>query len=278
MIAPILFNALFWVSCQMANSPETTTKVYMDNNLPKPVDSVKKGKELSPVSMNKKTIPNWITKEYLMGKFPPASQENFEQLDLKHCSAKGMYLRKEAYTAFKEMYDAAKKDGITLRIISATRNFEAQKSIWEAKWTGGRLVGGKNLSTAIKDAEQRARKILEYSSMPGTSRHHWGTDMDLNSLENSFFAKGEGKKIYDWLTANAATYGFCQPYSNKAEGRTGYEEEKWHWSYTPLSRDLTNHYDELLNNEDITGFKGHETAVSIDAIANYVLGINPVCK
>ena len=47
---------------------------------------------------------------------------------MQHCSAQGMYLRKEAYEAFKEMYTAAKKDGVTLRIISATRNFEAQKN------------------------------------------------------------------------------------------------------------------------------------------------------
>ena len=32
--------------------------------------------------------------------------------------------------------------------------------------------------------------------MPSTSRHHWGTDLDLNNLNNSYFTSGKGKKIY----------------------------------------------------------------------------------
>jgi len=49
--------------------------------------------------------------------------------------------------------------------------------------------------------------------MPGTSRHHWGSDVDLYSLEDIDFLKGNGKIIYQWLTDNAASYGFCQPYT-----------------------------------------------------------------
>ena len=112
------------------------------------------------------------------------------------------------------MYDAAKKEGITLKIISATRNFATQKIIWEGKWTGKRLHESKeNLAKTIPNPTERAIKILRWSSMPGTSRHHWGTDIDLNKLNNSYFEKGEGLKIYNWLIANASSFGFCQPYS-----------------------------------------------------------------
>ena len=34
------------------------------------------------------------------------------------------------------MAEAAKKEGVILTIISATRNFESQKRIWENKWNG----------------------------------------------------------------------------------------------------------------------------------------------
>ncbi len=39
------------------------------------------------------------------------------------------------------------------------------------------------------------------------------------------------------LTANAAKFGFCQPYNVKTD-RKGYNEEKWHWSFMPLSKFL----------------------------------------
>jgi LAS superfamily LD-carboxypeptidase LdcB len=218
-----------------------------------------------------------VDKKYLLGQFDETKDARFAIVDDTYAkgSAVGKYLRKEAYEAFVKMNTAAKRDGINLIIISATRNFEAQKVIWENKWEGRTLVEGKNLTT-ISDVKERARLILLYSSMPGTSRHHWGTDMDINSLDNSYFELGEGLKVYRWLTAHAAEFGFCQPYTSKKAGRTGYEEEKWHWSYRPLSSKLLNAYARSVNYSDINGFKGSEAAESIDVIKKYVQGIG--CK
>jgi LAS superfamily LD-carboxypeptidase LdcB len=112
--------------------------------------------------------------------------------------------------------------------------------------------------------------------MPATSRHHWGTDMDLNSLDNSYFESGEGLKIYQWLTAHAADYGFCQPYTSKSGGRTGYEEEKWHWSYLPLSGEFLEQYKNLVTYADIEGFKGSEVSKSMKVISHFVDGV--ACK
>ncbi len=129
------------------------------------------------------------------------------------------------------------------------------------------------------DPKTRALKILEYSSMPGTSRHHWGTDIDINDLDNYTFEHGNGKKVYDWLVANAADFGFCQPYSPKDEKRPhGYNEEKWHWSYIPVARQLTDMAEARLKDEMISGFKGEETAVKIGVVKKYVLGINEECR
>ncbi len=85
-----------------------------------------------------------------------------------------MYLRKETLTAFIKMAEKAKEDGVVLKIISATRNFNYQKSLWDKKWTGYTLVEGKDLSKSIPDGLERFKKILEYSAAPTTSRHHWG--------------------------------------------------------------------------------------------------------
>ncbi len=216
-------------------------------------------------------------KKYLLGQFDESKDAHFVKLGDTHTkgSAVGKYLRKETYEAFVKMATAAKQEGVNLFIISATRNFDVQKGIWENKWEGRTLVEGKNLTT-VADLQERVRLILLYSSMPGTSRHHWGADMDLNSLENSYFTSGEGLKIYQWLTTHAAEFGFCQPYTPKTSGRTGYEEEKWHWSYLPLSKILLQEYKKIITYSDIKGFKGSETAKQINAIEKYVEGVS--CK
>lgn len=219
-----------------------------------------------------------FTLAYLMGKFDPAKHPEFVKITPPYADNNERYLRKDTYQAFIKMYEAAQKDGIKLTIISATRNFEAQKGIWEAKWTGARLVEDEDISQTIPDPRQRALKILEYSSMPGSSRHHWGTDIDLNNLSDSHFQSGEGKKVYTWLRANAAQYGFCQPYSPKGADRpAGYNEEKWHWSYLPISKKLTALAAQKLKDDMIAGFKGAETAKSIGIVDKYVLGINEEC-
>lgn len=214
---------------------------------------------------------------YIMGKFQPDTSSLFVEIPLEMADRAGLYLRREVLEAFRQMREHAQSDGLNLIIRSATRNFDYQKGIWERKWTGETLVSGMDLSKSIQDPADRALKILLYSSMPGSSRHHWGTDIDLNMFENEWFEYGEGLEIYNWLQANAPHYGFCQPYTDKSEGRTGYEEEKWHWSYKPLSEGYTTFAKAYLKNDMIKGFKGDESTAAIDVVRNYVLGISEDC-
>ncbi|MCB0643741.1 MAG: M15 family metallopeptidase [Phaeodactylibacter sp.] len=225
------------------------------------------------------TDSSFLNKAYLMGQFDPAQHPDFVHIDPKYADKPDLFLRKEAYAAFLKMREAAAAEGIRLLIRSATRPFHYQRSIWEGKWTGERKVDGKDLSKSIPDAKTRALKILEYSSMPGTSRHHWGTDIDLNAFENSYFESGQGLKEYNWLVENGPKFGFCQVYSQKGEDRPhGYNMEKWHWSYLPIAQQLTNFAETALKDEDITGFKGAEAAPQIGVVEKYVLGINPACR
>jgi len=231
---------------------------------------------IPPKIENPKIDTNAVDITYLMGKFDPAKEKDFILIPGNYLVAKNtLYLRKETLDAFIKMRTNALKDGVTLNIVSATRNFTSQKSIWENKWTGKTIVAGENLKTKYPDGNDRFKKILEFSSVPSTSRHHWGTDMDINSVDPSYFNTVKGQKEYDWLAKNAKDYGFCQPYS--ADRKTGYNEEKWHWSYVPLSKDFTNEYKKLINLKDIKGFLGDTYVKQNDVINNYVLGINPDC-
>jgi LAS superfamily LD-carboxypeptidase LdcB len=189
------------------------------------------------------------------------------------------YARTETVDAFIKMADAAKTDGVSLRVVSGFRSFSDQKRIWENKWNGKTLVGGKKLNESVPDPRARALKILEYSSMPTTSRHHWGTDIDINSTTPADFSSGAGKKTYEWLAAHGASYGFCQPYSAKGVARPdGYNEEKWHWSYKPIAAEYLKRWPQDAGYTHITGFLGSETARDIDTIPKYIDGVNPACK
>jgi LAS superfamily LD-carboxypeptidase LdcB len=221
-------------------------------------------------SIPKPTLPpDSILLNHLLGKFDYTKDSYFTSVSTEHCT-KPTYLQKETYKKFKEMFAAAKKDGVVLKIISGTRNFNEQKGIWERKWAT-------NIKTM--DSISAAKKILLYSSMPTTSRHHWGTDMDINSLENSYFESGQGLKEYNWLKKNASKYGFCQVYTDKKTvARDGYQLEKWHWSYIPLASQYLKKYNQLIDYSLIKGFQASNLASKLRAIEEYVNGIDKKCN
>lgn len=209
-----------------------------------------------------------ITKAFLTGRYNYARDTTFKKVPGRY-SEKDVYLKKAAYNAFLKMYVAAAKDGVRLTIISGTRSFGEQESIWERKWNDVQGIRNANLKNV-------ALAVLRWSSMPGTSRHHWGTDMDLVSLKKAYYETSAGKKTYAWLCNNAAKFGFVQPFN---AGRTeGYQEEKWHWSYLPLAKVYLKEYIKQISYADISGFEGHEAAPKLDVIKSQVLAINLACK
>lgn len=207
--------------------------------------------------------------DFLMGKFDPTKHSDFATVNAPYTDKPGMMLQKEAAVAFEKMWQKAKSEGLTLKIISATRTFAQQKKIWETKWA--------RFATEAPEAEARAKKIMEYSAMPGASRHHWGTDIDLNDLNNSAFETGgKHEKVYAWLQKHAHEFGFCQPYT---AGRPfGYKEEKWHWTYTPISQKFWAQCQSDFKDQMISGFTGSETAVRIGILQHYINGINANCQ
>ena len=213
--------------------------------------------------IKKNEIKTPIDVNLVLGKFDYKSDTTFVKIEANH-SSKPIYLNKEVYNAFINMYTSAKKDSVDLIVISGTRNFYEQKSIWERKWEKYKDLG----------EIERTKKILEYSSMPSTSRHHWGTDLDLNNLNNSYFENGKGKKEYEWLVENANEFGFYQVYTTKENGRTGYNLEKWHWSYLPLANQYLDFYNECIGYENINDFKGSDFAEKAKVISEYVNGIS----
>lgn len=220
-----------------------------------------------------------ITLDLLLGKVNPEGHPLFVEVCPSVSDEPGKFMHRDAYSAFLKMHEAAAADGVNLVIVSAMRSFNQQKRIWNNKWNGRvELADNINAST-IPDPYERTLEILRFSAMPGTSRHHWGTDIDLNSVEPEFFQTPNGQIIYRWLKNNAGKFGFCQPYSPKGDSRWGgYEEESWHWSYKPVAAWYLRAFGELVSYDHIRGFQGWENAWELRIIRNFVMNVNRDCR
>lgn len=158
--------------------------------------------------------------------------------------------------AFQLMAASAKQDQIDITIASSFRNFERQALIWNEKFTGIRPVLNRD-GAPIKNwqslpAEDRIRAILRWSALPGASRHHWGTDLDVYSapmlpdgyklqLLPSEYDRRHGcfQTLTRWLDEHMAEFGFFRPF---AKDTGGVAIEPWHISYRPESQQFAHSF------------------------------------
>lgn len=152
---------------------------------------------------------------------------------------------------FLRMRTAAKRGGIDLRPASGFRDFETQVRIWNAKWRGARPLldrAGRALDAKALSPVARMRAILLWSSPPGASRHHWGTDVDvydrsalgpgmtLGLVPGEYAPGGPFRLLHEWLDAHMGRYGFYRPY---VTDRGGVQPEPWHLSHWPTAREAS---------------------------------------
>jgi LAS superfamily LD-carboxypeptidase LdcB len=190
-------------------------------------------------------------------------------------------LRKEAHDAFVEMRKAALADGIDIKIVSGYRSFDRQAAIFERKYLKYTDDGMEPLD-AIE-------KIIEYSTIPGTSRHHWGTDVDLIDgnpsvdgdvlVANKFGTDGPFEKFKLWMDENSEKFDYYLVYTNNPK-RRGFKYEPWHYSYAPLSRPMLKTFRlknilKQLKAEDFLGSDDLTTEFVKTYIEDNILDINP---
>ena len=152
-----------------------------------------------------------------------------------------------AVTSFLAMRDAAAAAGIDLAAASGFRDFDRQLAIWNGKWRGERPLldrAGCPVDAASLDEADRIDAILCWSALPGGSRHHWGTDVDVidaaalpadyrvQLVPEEYAPGGVFERLTPWLDDNMARFGFYRPY---ATGHGGAGAEPWHLSYWPVA-------------------------------------------
>lgn len=98
-----------------------------------------------------------------------------------------------AASAWDQVVEAARQEGLTLRITDSYRTFDQQVDLAERK--GLYRNGG-------------------LAATPGTSNHGWGLAVDADVRDPAVLA---------WLRANGPRFGFVE----------AVPREPWHWEYRP---------------------------------------------
>lgn len=156
-------------------------------------------------------------------------------------------LHRDAAGPFLAMRRAAASEGMDLRVVSGFRDFPSQCAIWRRKFSGERPLLNAAAEpvqcTGLSD-DERIDLILRWSALPGASRHHWGSELDLydaaafepghgvHLVPAEYAAGGPFFGLLQWLEAHAGEFGFYRPYR---EDLGGVLPEPWHWSFAPVS-------------------------------------------
>jgi LAS superfamily LD-carboxypeptidase LdcB len=148
---------------------------------------------------------------------------------------------------FLSLRRAALAEGLDPVPISSFRDFSRQLAIWNGKFSGEKPMSdaaGRPIDVRELAPGARIEAILLWSALPGASRHHWGTDLDLIDARSAppeyrptltpeeFAPGGPYAKLAEWLEDNAGRFGFFRPFRGVL---SGVQPEPWHFSFAPVA-------------------------------------------
>jgi len=132
-------------------------------------------------------------------------------------SRDGIQVTAATARALDALLDAARADGVELRIISGYRSYQRQSALYER-------------------ARVRHGDDQRWVAAPGTSEHQLGTTVDFadaalrHAVEPTFEDTPEGR----WLAVHAREFGFVRSYTEANQEQTGYRPEPWHFRHRPI--------------------------------------------
>ncbi len=152
-------------------------------------------------------------KDIILGHYAYAEADPASLVEI----APGIQLSKAAATAYEEMVEAARNDGVSLVPLSGFRSKQDQEHLFfEVKQARG----------------QTATERAKVSAPPGHSEHHTGYAIDLgdaNAAGTNLSQSFETTQAFQWLQDNAAFYSF--ELSFPKDNAQGVSYEPWHWRF-----------------------------------------------
>lgn len=184
-------------------------------------------------------------------------------------------INKNIQDDFLSLIELCKNNGFDLSIHSSFRNYNTQLKIWNEKAIGNRdLLDelGNKLDFNLLSKDEVLFSILRWSALPGMSRHHWGTDIDVydkHCLPSKDYKVeltpqevaptgcfGELHLFLDEVISSNKSFNFFRPYSKDLGGVS---PEKWHLShihesskyFSEVTFEMFTEYLDSLNENDI---------------------------
>lgn len=174
----------------------------------------------------------------------PLSPYGLEKENLVQIPSTNYFVRNSVLEPFLKLSESARKSGFDIRVESAFRSFDRQLSIWNRKATGKLKLldaDGIPFRKVPENATERMRSILLWSALPGASRHHFGTELDVidgNSVPDGYEVElteeecsGMFAPFHRWLSEQiqaGKAFGFERVF---VPGRGKIRPERWHISH-----------------------------------------------
>jgi LAS superfamily LD-carboxypeptidase LdcB len=159
------------------------------------------------------------------------------------------FLHPDLINPLQDLSLDAAQAGFELVLASGYRNFSRQLLIWNQKASGSRAVLDSNsqpMNILSLTDDEKLWAILRWSALPGASRHHWGTDVDVydkSRMEPDYqlqltlqetIEPGPFAEFHLWLT-DKLTGKDCPFFRPYAVDNGGVAPEPWHLSYAPVA-------------------------------------------
>jgi len=208
---------------------------------------------------------------------------------IRYLQSVSLAAEESTVSSFLNMKEEAEKAGIVLSAFSSFRDYKSQMGIWNSKYTGQRPLynsDGEILDYNTLSPLQVVFAVLSWSALPGASRHHWGTEIDVidtaavpddyevKLIPEEYKIGGIFYRLHGWLEENMDRFGFFKPYR---EFRGGVCEEPWHLSYAPVSKKLITEMTIDMISEAVSDgdLLGKEIVLELlpDIYQNYILNV-----
>lgn len=182
------------------------------------IDTLQKLTTLDPELLRKYSKVFFLSENYT----PPELEDI--PVEYRISPTKDLQVLEDVSPFLDSLLDAAKEDGVNLRVISAYRSFETQKKLKS------------NYSVTYGSGAN------QFSADQGYSEHQLGTALDFGTPEViGAYMSFEKTEAFTWLQENAHRYGFILSYP---KGNLYYQYEPWHWRF--VGEDLA---DDLYDDE-----------------------------
>jgi len=137
-------------------------------------------------------------------------------------------LQPQIYDSWKTLKSSAKKQGLSISIVSGYRSVDEQRNLFLQRLSAS---GASSESVALGKSDKQVDNVLITTSIPGYSKHHTGYTIDI-MCSGYAFENFKNSPCNEWIIADnyktAKENGFIPSYPPTADAQ-GPDPEAWEY-------------------------------------------------